>query len=158
MPSTTTFETIRENMEALIQGLTPNNLARERFHVERGEMELRDWAEKNKPASLRRFAIVEAGARENGEVHNYSNREVYCSVQVIVAYPNDFRYGSQNIQDRADVIEADAYQIRDTIADLSSYVSGQRDADDVSHEIEDGEAATFLIINFDVVYFRSNAA
>lgn len=156
MPSTTTIEAIRENMETLIHALTPSQIARTKFKVERGEMQFRDWAEAQKQASFRRYSFDQIGVVETGEVSNLDVEEVYTQLRLTVAYPNDYRYGRENKEDRHDVIEADAMQLRNTIGSkgYGSWVPGQRDAKE-THTVEEGQAATFLIVDLDVVYLRS---
>ena len=54
---TTTFEALREEQEGLIAALTPTSFTSVPFHEHRDEIDIRQWAEENPQACLRRFAI-----------------------------------------------------------------------------------------------------
>ena len=155
--ATTTFETIREQQEALMEALTPNRHASTPFRVAREELDFRAWAENNPVACFRRFSIRTIGPNDPAEVTSLDVEEITSEVEVLIAYPKHLaKYGPENLQDMDDLINQDEFQVRDAIGSkgYSNWVSGQSDANETAFR-EDGENVTFLNVSIELRYYRA---
>lgn len=70
----TTAAAIRDAMIAIVEALTPATHAGDRFHAHRELMPIREWAEANPGACLRRFSIRALGQPRSAVVSNKIGR------------------------------------------------------------------------------------
>jgi asparagine synthetase B (glutamine-hydrolysing) len=97
--ATTTFEAVRTTQLYLIEGLTPTVLADVKFLRHREEQDFRVWCVENTQAAFRRFSIVDQFDYELPMISNTDLEFVEGREEVIISYPEDFRYGGDNLSD-----------------------------------------------------------
>lgn len=115
--SVTTIAAIRDRMETVIRGLTPQSLSGDLFAPSQnaGDGNFRDWAAGSGAAALRRFQVRDVGDMGPPMVSNMDIERRDVIFEVIIAYPQSHRYGAQGAIDRDDVIEMDTLQIEGAI-------------------------------------------
>jgi hypothetical protein len=153
--ATTTYEAIRDEQLALIQALTPDSFAGEPFLEALDEIDFRVWADEH-PDCMRRFTIGPLEEEIPPVVSNQDVEESDGEQTVLVAYPNDHRYGSDNSRDRADVMRQDEVKIRKEIGPIGR---GNYSVDVATPwlrtEYEEMDAVVIMAISFRVLYRRS---
>jgi hypothetical protein len=113
--SLATAEAIRDRVYALIESLVPASLAADRFRRYRNEGDFDEWAEKNIPASFRRFRVREVGDDEPPLTSDTTTERVRLRLEIRMAYPQTSRTGPANAMDRDDAMNADWLAINRTI-------------------------------------------
>ena len=160
--SLATAETIRDRSIQLIEWTDPPSLTSTRFRRYRNEggADFRDWAEKNLAASFRRFQVRNLGNDEPPTISNTDFEERRLSLQILIAYPQTNRAGSDNALDRDDIIEQDWDYIDFNIGLCSrGNFTGTYDCTPLgcTKEIERGSVCDFMVIRAEYLYKRALA-
>jgi len=113
----TTAESIRDRMVAVITALVPKRPAADRFRAHRSERDgdFLEWLEANPAACQRRFQVRDVGDLTQPKVTNTDVEWRELTFRVLVAYPQTHRAGAQNALDRDDMIDNDRAQIEAAI-------------------------------------------
>jgi hypothetical protein len=107
----TTPDAVIDQMIALIEDITPQVHAHLGFKAYRDEMDFREWAQANPAQCLRRFCVTFAGDTSQALVTSTQLERVEEAVEIIVAYPTDFRHGATQLRGLRRVISRDSKQI-----------------------------------------------
>lgn len=153
----TTAAAQRNLMVAAIAGLTPALLSSDRFLVAEQLEDFDLWAETNPAAAFRRFAI-RFEAADQPLVSNTDVELRRVTFAVLVAYPHDYRYGSDNQRSMDDLMESDQHQIEGVIG-LRAF-TGYPDATWVepsSTGILRGDSCDFLVFTVTLEFWRAFA-
>ena len=154
---TTTLTAIIDEQIALIQALTPASLASVQFRVALDEMDLEDWADAEPQAAFRRFTIEDVTSYDVPEVSAADVTFEPCDVELVIAYPNDYRYGTANRRARAAVMREDRSQI-----DYAIGMWGVRNMSDSSAvltetEFDELDTCTLMRLNFRIFFYRATS-
>lgn len=151
-PTGTAAASIRDRIATVITALTPTRLASDKFREYRNESAaFIEWCEANPVSAFRRFQVTESGSDEPPETSSVMEEERKATFQVIIAYPQNSRAGSQQSLDRQDMMREDQRIIERAIgmtgaANFTSpypsacWLSGGTDRDS-------GEACDYLILS-----------
>ena len=152
---TTTFETIRTTQLSTIEGISPSLVNEVKFLRHREEDEFREWCETNPQAAFRRFSVRDLFNDVMPEITNLDVELVVGSEEVVIAYPEDFRYpGLDGTLALHDVIRSDKFLINKKIgAGATVYTDAHAVME--SWSIENGEGIMFSVFNFTFRYNRS---
>jgi hypothetical protein len=147
---TTTYAAMRTTAITQIEGLTPTSLASTPFRSHREETDFRTWAEGNKTGALRRFSTQDLGGYDAPEVSNLDLEWRVGTCEVLVAYPNDFRYGPGAEHDQRDIMREDFKAIDDVIGHrgTGNYTDGHMVREEGNPQFEEGENVTLLAITY----------
>lgn len=153
----TSFEAIRDRQIAIIQALTPSMLAGNKFRVALDEIDFRDWADAKPLAAFRRFTIADLFEYEDPEVSGGDVEFVRTREEIAIAYPRDYRYGTDNSRDASDCMRSDMRQINTAVGiwGTNNYVAGSTAITELSTDIERTEAVTLLVMSYAVYFYRS---
>ena len=154
----TTFEAIRDAIIVILEALTPATQgARFRRHQQR--QPLRRWAPAHAGASLRTFEIERQSPKSDPPLHDPALVERQVTARLSVAYPVlPGAYGRGDLDDMADVIDADARQLRDAIYSPGALISGQLAAFvDVQPIDRTLDEIHFLDLMLDLRFFESQS-
>jgi hypothetical protein len=150
----TTFETFRGEVATKITGLTPVSFEGIKFYEHRAEMPFRDWARENPSACFRRFAIVDLFEYEATTASTHDSEWVDGTYELLIAYPRDFRYGTQGGRDQRDVMREDEKYVDETIGlHVQNYTDGHCVKTSDNHEEDD--TVSFLASTYAFRFFRS---
>lgn len=154
---TTTAIAIRDLHASLIEAITPASESRTSFRKHRDEMPFEEWVASNPNAALRRFSIYEDGYRRAPPISNAGVEYRYCALEIMVAYPNNFRYGSSNRSDQEALMVQDAELVEDAIGlrGFANFSDSTIIASEFSISRIDADAARFIRINTTHAYYRS---
>jgi len=152
---TTDYETVRTTQISLIEGLTPSLISSVRFRRHRAENDFRDWCVENTQAAFRRFSVLDMFDYEPVAITNSDVEFVEGTESVVIAYPNDFRYGRDNLRDLGDLMRKDFYQIEKSLGHngTGNYTDSHAVLD--SMLMEDHDGVSFLAMVFTFRFYRS---
>lgn len=160
--ATSTPESIRDRIIAVIEALTPTTEPTLKFRAYRNEggADFQGWAEANPAAAHRRFQARHTGASVVPEVSNTDVEEHQLTVRVLVAYRQDHRWGTGGALDRDDVLDQDAFQIDEAIGMLgkANFTSPHADATWIEGGVIEhvrGVACDFVQLELTYVYQRT---
>ena len=154
MATTSTYETLREAQEELIEALTPDSFASVPFMRYRGESDFRTWASEHHTACMRRFWVRDLFDYDYPEIAAYDVEWTVGRCEVVTAYPTTGRYGQDNSADLQDVIREDMHSIEEAIgARAGRYANAHAVLQ--STEVETDEDVTFLSMTYTFRYYRS---
>ena len=138
-----------------IEGITPTSRADRLFRRNQATEDFRAWAEGDPVGCYRRFAIVDLFDYEFPAVSNADVEFVAGQQEIVVAYPNDSRYGGDQRRDMSDDLREDFYSIDAQVGPKghSNYTDGA--LTETTMTIEEGEQVTFLVITGRFVFYRS---
>lgn len=110
---TTTPANIRDRIITLITAITPTNLEGDKYRVTRDltDADFRAACLSSPQSCLRRFQVRKVGKRGNPQVSNVDAARHDVAFEIVVAYPNTYRYGAAAGRDRDDVIDEDLAQL-----------------------------------------------
>lgn len=158
---TTTATAIRNSIEARIAALTPAVHAGQPFRAHRHERPIREWAEQNPSACLRRFSVRWVGPIPPALVTNTDVEQVERAIEVVVAYPTDWRHGGKQLVDLDEVASDDARLIADCVgtngaAAMALVTTSATVVTDTDGEnLEPGPVVTFGVVRLRAYYYRS---
>ena len=156
--ATTTVEAIRDNMISLIEALTPNTRASNKFSVDRAVHDFGEWAEEHANSCLRRFAIKDVGSYDLPEVSSHQEERLRANLTVLVAYPMKAPSlaGTNANRDLYDVIREDMHQIDSAIGHRAQgdYVAGQGGTRALAKDIVEGESVILLALDMETYFCR----
>jgi hypothetical protein len=152
---TTTFEAVRSTQLSLVEGLTPTLLNTVKFVRHRSEQDFRLWCTENTQACFRRFAIVDLWEYEPPQVTNNDVEFVEGRQDVLIAYPEDFRFGGDNLRDLRDLMRADQYLIDNSLGHrgTGNYTDAHAVLESAEHD--DAEGVSFLSLTYVFRFYRS---
>jgi hypothetical protein len=110
LANATTASEIRDRIYAVIEGLVPDMLGGDLFRRYRNELDadFRAWCTANAAGAFRRFQVRDTGRRELPDNSETGYEFHVVTFEILVAYPQTHRYGSDNAMDRDDVAYDDA--------------------------------------------------
>jgi len=160
--SLATAAAIRDRVRQLLGWVDPVSLIDTRLRDFRNEgaAEFRAWAEENVAACFRRFQVRNVGHDETPIISNTDYERRRLDLEVVVAYPQTNRAGSDNAMDRDDIIEEDWDQIDFNIGIASRGNFGStNDCTPLgcTKEIERGDGVDFLVVRAEFTYNRALA-
>lgn len=161
----TTKAAIRDRIHALIEALTPEQLAGDKFRRFRNEGGARfiEWCEANTKAAWRRFQVREVGADDDPDFTNTDGEYRYVSFRLLVAYPQTHRAGRDAALDRDDLVELDWFQISQAIGlnGRGNFTSPNPDACPVlcrkEEQLVERDGVDFLDVELRYYYVRQRA-
>lgn len=125
MPTTTTYDAIRDNYIAKLMALTPTILSELKFQRNQWDEQLRDAAAGNGSSAIRVFEF-QRGKAEEPPYEDPQAFERNEQMLLLVAYPTLLAfYGRDDLDDVEKVMRRDAAQIRDCIFSGGNYLAGQ---------------------------------
>jgi len=135
--------------------LTPSLVSQVKFLRHNAEQDFRDWCLENAQACFRRFSVVDLFAYEAPSISNTDVEFVEGREEVLIAYPEDYRYGMDNFRDLRDLIRSDQYLIDNSLGHrgTGNYTDSHAVLENVS--FEDEEAVSFLSLIFIFRFYRS---
>ena len=153
--ATTTFEAIRATQISVVEALTPTLQSNVKFLVSRAESDFRLWSVENPQACFRRFSVVDLFDYDAPAVSNTDVEWVEGREEIIIAYPEDFRYGGDNFRDLRDLVRSDQYQIDNSLGHrgTGNYTDAHAILETAS--IEDDDAVSFLTLSYLFRFYRS---
>ncbi len=153
--ATTTYEAMRATMIAQIEAIAPTSFDNAPFRVNRAEMDFRAWAADNPTACMRRFAVVDLFDYEPPETSNEDVEWIVGTQEILVAYPNDNRYGGANRRDQRDIVREDMYAIDNVVGHRGTrnYTDGHAVLDAWNLELDEG--VSILALTFTFRFWRS---
>jgi hypothetical protein len=162
---TTTATLIRDRIVTVIRALTPTYDTGVKYIPFNNELDadFRKWANENAPAADRRFQVRDTGDDETPEVTNHDVEEEFVSFDVLVAYPQTNRWGSENALDRDDVMRQDQDQIKQAIGmdGAANFASPYPDAcfrPESSNIVRERDGACdFIVMRCVYSFYRSHA-
>jgi hypothetical protein len=154
--ATTTWDTIRDNMIAKLNAITPSVLAQYAFHrAPDVRTTLRKWARRNAmSAVLRQYEIVREGPSRTPSIVHMQQLQRNEDCEIVIAYPvQPSLYGERGLDELERVIRLDARQVVDTVFSQGNYVSGQHAAFVTIDALEkDDENVWFQSFTVSLVY------
>lgn len=161
--SLATAKSIIDRVRDIIELVDPISLTSTRFRRVRAEngYAFREAQEKAVSGALRRFHVRVVSSDDVPETTNMDFAEYRLELEVIVAYPQTNRAGSDGALDRADVMDQDWREI-----DYQIGLTGRGNFAD-SHDctplgctkqIEEGQGVDFLVIRATYIYKRALSA
>lgn len=161
--ATTTAMTIRNTIAGLIEDISPSIHRQQKLRRHTEQLALRPWAEANPAACLRVFSVRFEGSTEPPAVNDTLVQEVRDTIEIVVAYPLDWRHGGgQTGQLLAldDVIADDARLIERTVgppgyATLAGLVAPACVMWEQANARDSGEFVAFSVLRYRCDYFRS---
>ena len=156
---TTNWYVIRDGYISTITALTPATVAKPKFQ-ERPirHVGLREWAEENSgSATFRKFQFMRPVAGEEAAFMDPAQFELFEELELVVAYPSQLHnlFGNEGDDDLEQIMEQDGDQLRDAVTSAGNYQSGQNMAKVTSVEIERDDDVWFLVLTFEIRYFKS---
>lgn len=152
--TTTTLPVILAHLVGVIEALTPATQAGDRFRRAERRVPLRQQPATS--ALFRRFELRREGRRNGGAQDLAAGVYVQRKLRLEVAYPTALvgLYGTDDLDDLADVMSADARQIRDAVASPANVANAGHVASFVTEDGPDrrSPAAWFLRLAVDVRY------
>lgn len=117
LSTASTAESIRDRIIAVIEALTPESFAGDKFRRYRNEGAGRfeDWADDNPQAALRRFQVRDTGEDTPPAVSNTDIEQREVTFSILVAYPQNARAGKDQALDRDDLMSLDQHQIEKAV-------------------------------------------
>jgi hypothetical protein len=153
--STTTYSAVRASQFSAIEGIAPTSLASVLFIRHRAEQDFRVWAVENPQACFRRFDILDLFEYTAPIVTNNDQNFVEGREEITIAYPEDFRFGDENLRDMGDVILSDQFLIDKNIGLGGGGIYTDAHAVLESFDTEDADGVTFLNMTFVFRFYRS---
>lgn len=156
--ATTTYEALRDAQLAAIEAINPGAHSRERFARHRAERDFRSWAEAAPKACFRRFAVEDLHQYDPIDASDMVQEPRFGRGEIVIAYPTDFRYGSDNVRDLNDLIRRDTVAIINAAGYRASHL--YTDAAVYQGEpprTEQVEGVTFLVIEYRFFFWESCA-
>lgn len=113
----TTPGSLRDHIIGLIQNVTPTHLPGTAFRPYRNEnrADFMDWCAKNPQSAFRRYQVRDTGAFPNPEVSLTFEEGRRCNYEILVAYPQNGRYGRAQALDRGDIMVEDRHKIETAV-------------------------------------------
>ena len=112
----TTVDAIRDRIIAVIHALVPTSLVRDRFRVYRDEAEdFIAWAQATKAGALRRFQVVDTFDDAGAATSDTLVEERVATFEILVAYPQTARAGSEAGRDRVRMMREDQQQLENAV-------------------------------------------
>lgn len=160
--SLATGATIRDRIRDLISYTDPLSLTVTRFRDSRNELkgDFRTDCEANPAGCFRRYQVRNVGDDPDPAVSNCDYEQRELTVEVVIAYPQTNRAGSDNAMDRDDVIEEDWDEINFQIGLCGRANFGStNDCTPMGHNntktVERGDSGVdFLVVRFSYTYQR----
>jgi hypothetical protein len=116
LEAVTTVDLIRDRIIALIHALVPTSLVRDRFRVYRDEAEdFIAWAQATKAGALRRFQVVDTFDDAGAATSDTLVEERVATFEILVAYPQTARAGSEAGRDRVRMMREDQQQLENAV-------------------------------------------
>lgn len=158
----TTAGAVRNQMISLVEDITPALHAATKIRAYREEQEFREWAMANPSACLRRFSIRFLGDTSQALVTDHTVERVEEGVEVVVAYPTNWRLASSGTQQLGldDAMASDAKKIDAAIGVASSDATLKSLATVFRNDgksREDVGPVQFSVITYRIEYARSLA-
>lgn len=157
----TTAAAIRSTMVDTIKALVPAGISSPRFAPYAEDtlrIGFREWAEKNSAAAFRRFSLRLLPGIEPLGPHDWNVRREVARLELVVAYPVDYRYGGSGAVSLDQLMTSDMSQIVDAIG-TRGYATITPAADavvtDEGHTFEDILACRFGVATLTAEYYRS---
>jgi hypothetical protein len=114
-PSATTEEAIRSIMLTVIAAITPGLLIRDLFRAYNESDEFTAWCESAPDACFRRFSVRDTGDTDGQFETNTTEERRHVIFSVLVAYPDNYRYGADQGRDQDDVMVSDRYLLEGAV-------------------------------------------
>lgn len=150
-----TLPEIRAFLMPLIEDLTPTRLDTDRFRRREGRVPLRQQPATS--ALFRRFELRAEGRRNGGGQDHADAVYVQRRLRLEVAYPTAVvgLYGTDDLDDLADIMDADGRQLRDLLASPANVTNEAHVASFLTIDGPDRRSAGvwFLRLAVDVRYF-----
>ena len=153
--ATTTFAAVRAEQVALIEALTPTSLSGDKFSLDQGEQDFREWVDESKRASFRRFAIVDLHEYDPVDISDLSTEFLHGRQEIVIAYPDDYRYGPDGNRSRGDVMREDLHQIQTSVGPRGYLNLTNSTITEPEDEIEELDGVMLLVIKQRVHFYRS---
>jgi hypothetical protein len=154
----TTLATIRDQMTALLEAVTPAHLAAQTYRRHRDAEPFAAWVEAHAEGCLRRFEITsELDFAEAPPSDGLIERST-ATMTLRVAYPLSMGlYGAENERDAEDLIDADFAQIDEALGKHGApdYVTEHHETAFRSLALEPAGAARIVAISYPVQFNRS---
>lgn len=160
---TTTAAAIRDRAEVVVKAITPTSDSLLAFTpwVKEAGQKFREAMEQNPAGAHRMYEVRTTGKDSELEVTNEDVEEHMVEVEVIVAYPQDARWGDDKARKR--VMDQDRHAIEDAIGVRGSanftnafgVDATWRGATNLDGLIEEGNGVDFLVIKQLMSYFRA---
>lgn len=158
----TTEKAIRDRMIDVMEALVARIDAGDRFVAYRNEdrADFIEHCQANAEASLRWFQVRTLGGHKPPAVTNTDIAELLVTFEIIVAYPQDGRFGDLQALGRDDAFELDKFQI-DVATGMCARANFQPPNPDAcwrASEIDDrliGDGVDFLVMRHTLSYVRS---
>lgn len=117
LSNVTTADLIRDRIIDVIESLTPDLLAGDKFRRYRneGNGDFEAWATANPDGAWRRFQVRDVGRDQPPEVSNTDVEERLITFSIVVAYPQTSRAGRKNALDRDTAMSHDQHDIEHAI-------------------------------------------
>lgn len=156
--STATPESIRDRSIVVIEYIDPVYLSGDRFRRWRNEGKGDFRSSMETAPQLRRFQVRNVGNDSPPLVSTNSFERRLLTLEIVIAYPQTHRAGSENALDRDDIIEQDWVEIDFNLGICGrGNFAGSFDCTPLgcTKEIERGDVCDFLVIRAEYEYERA---
>lgn len=156
----TTAGAVRDRMISLVEDITPAIHAQQKLRAHREQNDFREASGAVPGSCLRRFSITFLGDTTQALVTDYQTERVEETVEVVIAYPTDWRHGGTQQLGLHDVMASDAKKIDATIGVAASDSTLKGLATifrNDSKSREDAGPVQFSVIAYRIEYARSLA-
>lgn len=160
--ATTTPEAIRDRALTVVEAITPtlgSDVGFRRYRNE-GGADFIAWCEANPRGCLRRVQIRTTLASVTPAVSNTDVEEHELTARVLVAYPQDARFGKNQALDRDDAMDSDQFEIDQVIgmngkANFSSPFADATWIAGVPGDRIEGTGVDFIELVYTYIYKRT---
>lgn len=152
-----TVASVRDELGAAVRNLTPDSLAHVKYRAHDNRQDFRDWCNANPQAAFRKYQIRDVGSVAGGEVYDAQQTWHVTELECVVAYPRDYRYGTQALHDLSDVLWEDLNALDNAIGTNSASGATTATITTLSKDTEEGAACVFAVLRLQTEFWRSTA-
>lgn len=129
-----------------------SSLTHVKLRAHDNRQDFRSWCDANPQAAFRRFQIRDIGTVPGSEVYDAQQAWHVTEMECVVAYPRDYRYGSQALLDLSDVLWEDLNEIDNTIGTNGFATTAVTTT--IEKTTEEGAACVFGVLRLRCEFWR----
>lgn len=153
--ATTTAAAQRDLMITTVKAIVPASLAQKRWDAyDEKTLDFRSWADEQKIAAFRCFAIHDLGSVTNSVPIDTVQAWHDTTFEFVAAYPVDFRYGA-NLLSLETLAWQDLNRIDDAIGTRGFATFGDASVETVDKTFERREPCCFAVLRLRVQFWRA---
>jgi len=130
-------------------------LAQVKFRAHNNRQDFRTWCDANPNAAFRRFQIRDVGTVSGSQIYDAQQAWHVTEFECVVAYPRDYRYGSQALLDLSDVLWEDLNELDNQIGTNQAAAATTATVTTLEKTTEEGAACVFGVLRLQVEFWKS---